>query len=58
VVAGLGDGDWLRNLAAVGPAAATVGRTTGPVVARRLSVAEAAAVTRTCEEVRRTAEPG
>ena len=34
VVAGLGDGDWLRNLAAGGPAAATVGRTTGPVVDR------------------------
>ncbi|SHK28770.1 deazaflavin-dependent oxidoreductase, nitroreductase family [Pseudonocardia thermophila] len=42
VVAGFGDADWLRNLTAGGPAAATVGRRRTPVAARRLGIPEAA----------------
>jgi deazaflavin-dependent oxidoreductase (nitroreductase family) len=44
VVAGLGDSDWLRNLASGGPAAATIRSTTEPVTANVLPAGDVAEV--------------
>ena len=54
VVAGLGDSDWLRNLTAGGPAAATIGSTTGPVTANVLPVDDVAEVLAAYERATRS----
>ncbi len=41
VISGFGAGDWLRNLAAGGPATVAVGTTGGPVTARLLALDDA-----------------